>query len=149
MTLEGAADLQLLVSSVAASINNQAVKSLQDVGIKVATARVLISLLGRERARCAALARIVGMEATALSHLLRSMADQGLIVRERVKKDNRAVEVRLTAKGEKMAKLSHSALNSQSGTLCKGFTAEDVARLQQALCRLHDNIRPAKEGSAQ
>jgi DNA-binding MarR family transcriptional regulator len=148
MKLEYAAELQLLVNSVAASINQKAVASLQAQGIKITTARVLVSLIGHNRIRCAALAKLVGMEATALSHLLRAMVQQGFIVRERVDNDNRAVEVRLTPLGEEMAKLSESAFSRQGELLLKGFSSEELALLKQSLTRLHDNARVKKVASA-
>jgi DNA-binding MarR family transcriptional regulator len=133
-----------LWNCLAASVSSESAKGLQDLGLKVQPTRVLVSLLGRGKLRCSVLARLVGMEATALSHLLRAMSDQELIVRERVKKDNRAVEVRLTEKGELLARKGSAVLNQQNHVLLTGLSAAELAQLKASLSKMRDNIRPGK-----
>lgn len=134
------ASLTLMMNSVVARVARETFKDIADLGLNIQSARVLILLLERNCLRCAALAREVGLEATALSHLLRVMAEQGLVVRERVKEDNRAVEVRLTQKGRNLARSCRSVDLDKQRILLKGVDAKDIERFAALLSRMSDNL---------
>ena len=76
-----------------AGLNTLTTRDLAELEITPQTARALVVLLQHQQLRCALMARLLGLEATALSHLLRAMSRDQLIVRNRVDNDNRAVEV--------------------------------------------------------
>jgi DNA-binding MarR family transcriptional regulator len=140
-----AASLTLLMNSVIARISRETFKDLSELGLNVQSARVLILLLERNGLRCSALARHVGLEATALSHLLRLLADQGLVTRERVKEDNRAVEVRLTPKGLQLARTCRSVDLDKQRILLKGVDPRDIEHFTALLSRMSDNLNEPRE----
>lgn len=130
-----------MMNSIVARLSRDCVKDLADLGLNVQSARVLILLLERGRVRCSAIAQSVGIEATALSHLLRALADQQLVVRERVKEDNRAVEVRLTPKGRHLARSCRSLDIDQQRVLLAGARDEEIERFTAMLARMSDNLK--------
>ena len=138
------ASLTVLMNSVVARISRETFKDLSDLGLNVQSARVLIILLERTFMRCSTLARDVGLEATALSHLLRVLAEQGLVVRERVKEDNRAVEVRLTPKGRTLARSCRSVDLDKQKMLLKGVDPKDIERFTALLCRMSENLNDTR-----
>jgi DNA-binding MarR family transcriptional regulator len=142
------ASLTLLMNSVVARVSRESFKDLSDLGLNVQSARVLILLLERTSARCSPLARDVGLEATALSHLLRVLAEQGLIVRDRVKEDNRAVEVRLTQKGRSLARTCRSVDLDKQKVLLKGVDPKEIERFTALLCRMSENLNEIRVRSA-
>ena len=136
--------LTLLMNSVIARISREAFKELSDLGLNVQSARVLILLLERNSMRCSVLARDVGLEATALSHLLRMLGEQGLVVRSRVKEDNRAVEVSLTQKGRQMARSCKNVDLDKQKVLLKGVDPKDVEQFTSLLYRMSANLNEVK-----
>lgn len=134
----------MLLNIIMSGLNNQSAKDLARLGVTPQMARSLVILLQHPRLRCSALARLLGLEATALSHLLRSLARKQLIVRNRVEKDNRAVEVHLTDKGKRIARACHQVVQMHESRMLQGFGAIDMRRLQQALYTIANNITPAE-----
>jgi DNA-binding MarR family transcriptional regulator len=104
MTSTQLTNIPLQMNRVLAGLNNLTARDLTDLEITPQAARALVVLLQHGELRCALMARLVGLEATALSHLLRAMNRDQLIVRNRVDNDNRAVEVTLTAQGARVAR---------------------------------------------
>jgi DNA-binding MarR family transcriptional regulator len=138
--LPDTASLTLMMNSVVARVARETFKDISDLGLNIQSARVLILRLERTCLRCSSLARDVGLEATALSHLLRVMAEQGLVTRERVKEDNRAVEVRLTQKGRQLARSCRSVDLDKQRILLSGIAPKDVEQLATLLTRMSDNL---------
>lgn len=138
--LPDVASLTLMMNSVVARVARETFKDISDLGLNMQSARVLILLLERTCLRCSALSRDVGIEATALSHLLRVMAEQGLVTRERVKEDNRAVEVRLTQKGRNLARSCRAVDLDKQRVLLNGMEPKDVERLSALLSRMSENL---------
>jgi DNA-binding MarR family transcriptional regulator len=138
------ASVTLLMNSVVARVSRESIKDLSDLGLNVQSARVLILLLERNSMRCSALARDVGLEATALSHLLRTLAEQGLVMRERVKEDNRAVEVRLTKNGRAIARSCRSVDLDKQKVLLKGVDPKEIERFTALLFRMCENLNETR-----
>jgi DNA-binding MarR family transcriptional regulator len=139
------ASLSLLMNSVVSRLSREAVKDLAELGLNVQSARILILLLEKDRLRCSAIAMFVGLEATALSHLLRALADQGLVIRERVKEDNRAVEVRLTPKGRQLARSCREVDIENQRVLFDGFQGDELERFTDYLARMSDNLKNLRQ----
>jgi DNA-binding MarR family transcriptional regulator len=137
------ASLWLLMSSVATRFGRETLRGVTGCKLGVQGARVLIYLLEQEGLRCSSLANAVGLEATALSHLLRSLTDQGLIVRARAPKDQRSIEVSLTDRGREVAQQCR-AMNAQTATLLiDGLDQKDVQTLHTVLMRMNANLEAA------
>jgi DNA-binding MarR family transcriptional regulator len=132
--------IPLLMNCVLSSLDDPADEAFATLGLTVRGARILISLRQRPRLRCRILARLVGLDPTALSHQLRSLSGRGLIIRDRVKDDFRAVEVRLTKEGERVAKLCDAEMRAYERRLLKGVAPDDAAALRAILGRMQVRI---------
>lgn len=132
--------LWLLMSSVATRFGRETIRGLTGCKIGMQGARVLIHLLEQEGLRCASLATAVGLEATALSHLMRSLANQGLIQRARSSGDQRGVEVSLTNRGREVAQMCRQANARTEELLMAGLEKADVQNLHDILSRMSANL---------
>lgn len=135
-------NIPLQINRVLAGLNNLSARDLTERDITPQSARALVILLQHSRLRCALMARLLGLEATALSHLLRAMSRQQLIVRNRVENDNRAVEVTLTAKGTRVAEACQNLARDHERQLLDGLAPGDLAQLGRILNKLCDNVTP-------
>jgi len=137
---QAASNLWLLMSNVATRFGRESLRGLNGCKFGMQGARVLIQLLDQGAQSCSALAVAVGLEATALSHLLRSLADQDLIQRARAASDQRTIEVSLTTKGADVAQQCR-ALNIQTqSVLVEGLEAADLQSLHAILMRMTANL---------
>jgi DNA-binding MarR family transcriptional regulator len=142
MTSKQLTNVPLQMNRVLAGLNNLTARDLTDLAITPQTARALVVLLQHGELRCALMARLLGLEATALSHLLRAMSREQLIVRNRVDNDNRAVEVALTAQGARMARSCQTLALAHERQLLEGLAPGELAELQRILNKLCDNVTP-------
>jgi DNA-binding MarR family transcriptional regulator len=136
-------NIPLVINRVLAGLNNLAARDLAKLGIAPQAARALVVLLQYPQPRCALLSRLLGLEATALSHLLRALSRDHLIVRDRVENDNRAVEVRLTPQGARIAKGCRELALAHERQLLSGLDPQELKALDRILGRLSDNVTPA------
>jgi DNA-binding MarR family transcriptional regulator len=135
-------NIPLQINRVLAGLNSLTARDLTELAITPQTARALVVLLQHRQLRCALMARLLGLEATALSHLLRAMSRDQLIVRSRVDNDNRAVEVALTAQGTRVAKACQNLAVAQEQQLLDGLAPDELAELDRILAKLCDNVTP-------
>lgn len=138
------ANLPLLMSSLVSRLGRETVRGLTGLRLGAQGARVLVFLLEQSGLRCSALAQAVGLEATALSHLLRSLADQGLIERERARNDNRSIEVRLTQKGREVARRCQEIGGQSEKHLMAGMSEQELLQLHGLLLRMSANMDAAE-----
>jgi DNA-binding MarR family transcriptional regulator len=136
-------NIPLVINRVLSGLNNLAARDLAKLGVAPQGARALVILLQYPELRCALLSRLLGLEATALSHLLRVLSRGRLIVRDRVENDNRAVEVRLTPQGARIAKACRELALAHERQLLNGLDPQELAMLDRILARLSDNVTPA------
>jgi DNA-binding MarR family transcriptional regulator len=142
------ASIPLLLNGVLAELNMLSAKELARLDLTPQSGRALIVLLQHAQMRCSSMARLLGLEATALSHLLRALARKHLIIRNRVANDNRAVEVRLSEKGRRVALACNSATRAYERRLLTGLDAAELELLQRMLTRMRDNIEPLRRARA-
>jgi DNA-binding MarR family transcriptional regulator len=109
-------------------------------GFNVQAARVLIVLLEAGPMRVGDLVTAVAIDNSTLSHLLRRLTRRKLLSRSRVEKDNRAVRVRLTAEGKKIASRCRAASLRHEAQLLKGFNASEVHLARELLRRICKNV---------
>lgn len=133
--------LQLVLNRVMAEHLGQTVHDFTKVGINIQKCRVLLSLHHHGRLRSGTLAYLVGLEQTAISHLLKGLARQGLIARERDRRDNRAVEVRLTASGKRLAAYCHHTALKQENILLTNLSPKEIKGLREIVWKIDENIR--------
>src|SRR4051812_40709174 len=113
-------NIPVVMNTLLANLSGLVADDLARIGVTVQSARALIMLIQYAELRCAVLSRMLGLEATTLSHLLRALSRDGLIVRDRVENDNRAVVVSLTAKGRRVATACRKLALSNERTLLNG-----------------------------
>ncbi len=130
------------INRVLAGLNSLSAGDLADLGVTPQSARALMVLQQYTQLRCALMARLLGLEATALSHLLRAMSRDQLIVRSRVDNDNRAVEVALTAKGAHVAGTCQRLALAHERKLLAGLAPAELAAFTRVLDRMCDNVTP-------
>jgi len=135
-------NIPLVINRVLSGLNNLAARDLAKLGVAPQGARALVILLQYPQLRCALLSRVLGLEATALSHLLRVLTRDCLIVRDRVEDDNRAVEVRLTPQGARVAKACRELALAHERQLLNGLDPQELVMLDRILARLSDNVTP-------
>jgi DNA-binding MarR family transcriptional regulator len=133
--------LQMVLNRVMAEHLSQTVKDFTKIGINVQICRVLLSLHHHQRLRAGMLSYLVGLEQTAVSHLLKSLTQRGLIARERDKRDNRAIEVSLTAKGKRLAACCHEAALKQERLLLACLSPKEIETLRRLVWKMDENIR--------
>ena len=133
--------LQLVLNRVMAEHLNQTVHDFARKGINVQTCRVLVSLYHHGRLRPSTLAYLVGLEQTAMSHLLKGMTRRGFIARERDKKDNRAVDVCFTPKGRRLAIYCHETALKQEQLLLRNLSRKEIDTLRIIVWKMDENIR--------
>ena len=120
---------------------DQTVNDFARKGINVQTCRVLLSLYHHGLLRPGILAFLVGLEQTAMSHLLKGMTRRGLIARERDKQDNRAVHICLTPKGRRLAFYCHETALKQEQLLLKNLSRKEIDALRGIVWKMDENIR--------
>jgi DNA-binding MarR family transcriptional regulator len=123
------------------------------LGLSIQEARVLIVLLHNPGIRVGALADFTCIEQSAMSHMLRRLSRDKLVIRERVAADNRSVEIRLSPKGQRVAQKCHQFAISHSDLLLNDVSAADATLLRQVLRQMYENAvewaeRKQQPGSA-
>lgn len=124
----------------------QATTDYAKLDLSIQEARALIVLARHRTMRVSALADITCIEASALSHMLRGLSRRGLLMRSRVKQDNRAVDVTLTASGSRLAHTCVALSRKHEETLLKRFSAKDRAALRAMLRRMYENAAAWSDG---
>jgi MarR family transcriptional regulator, organic hydroperoxide resistance regulator len=142
MELKALTNIPVLMHTLLAQLNSLAADDLARIGVTAQSARALIMLMQHSELRCSMLSRLLGLEATTLSHLLRALSNDQLIVRNRVANDNRAVVVRLTAKGKRVAGACYDLALANERTLMTGLDAKDLQMLARILDQMGANVTP-------
>ncbi len=113
-------------------------------GINVHGARVLVVVLQNAGIRVSEIAEITCIELSTLSHMLRRFEQSGWITRTRPPDDNRAVEVRLTMSGRRVAVQVAEIVRSHETTLLADIPARDIATFRRVLARMRKNVEAAE-----
>lgn len=136
-------NIPVMMNTLLANLSGLVAEDLARIGVTVQSARALIMLIQYSELRCAVLSRMLGLEATTLSHLLRALSRDGLIVRDRVENDNRAVVVSLTAKGRRVATACRKLALSNEHTLLNGLDSKTLQLFAQVLAHMQMNVTSA------
>lgn len=101
---------------------------------------ILVALQMREPRSQVDLAAEVGIRDATLTHHLSAMEARGFVTRERDPANRRTHQVRLTDEGRDMFFRLVGAAQGHDQRLRKGFRAEELGQLREALNRLQANI---------
>jgi DNA-binding MarR family transcriptional regulator len=114
---------------------------LRRFGLDYSRWRVMAVL--NEHAGCSMqqLAELTSVDRTTLTHTLRLMDFEALIVRQARASDRRSVAVTLTPHGRKKLKQILPTVLAQTDRAVTGFGAAEVERLRQQLARMVDNLK--------
>lgn len=117
----------------------EATHEFLELGFTVQNARVMIVLLQNPDIRLGRLSEITCIEPPTLSLMLTRLASRGMIVRRKDARDNRAVTIRLTARGKRLALDCHRSSLERERWLLDAVPPRDVAVLNRSLMRVFEN----------
>lgn len=107
--------------------------SLHGSGFALTEARVLYELAHRDDWLASEMARELGLDPAYLSRILKRFAASGWLMRERSRKDGRALRLRLTEKGHEAFRPLGAASHEQAAAIVARLTTPEQATLVDAL----------------
>lgn len=146
-----AARISILMTGVVSQAGRRAVKDFAGLGLSHPAARALMQMPGAGKIRCGALAALCGLDAAALSRVLRALGAKELITRRRSRKDQRAIEIKLTPKGKALARQCVEIDASRQSLMLQGAAGADVECFTGLLARMSGTlgmapVAPARRG---
>ena len=123
-----------------------AARDYRALGLNVADARVLMAALLVPGIRAGRLAEIACIAPSTLSHLLRRLGRDGLILRARVDDDNRSVMVHLTPAGKRTAQECQRLNIRHEQLTMRQVDPKRIAALRPLLRQILDNVEAANPG---
>src|SRR5579871_3299163 len=122
------------------------------LGLSVLAVRTLAVLSLNKQASVGELAEATFLDQPTVSNILRRLTSSGLVEKTRQDHDNRAVQVTLTAKGRKMAKLALDTATDHDRQLTYGLSDAQCHQVREVLETLYANIksreRPREESES-
>ena len=115
--------------------------ALAEAGGSVPTWLILTTLRGGRWRTQQELARAVGIEGPTLTRHLDGLEEAGLVERRRDPANRRAVQVELTAAGERLHGRLLQSVTAFDKRLTAGIGGTEVERMRQTLARLEQNLR--------
>jgi DNA-binding MarR family transcriptional regulator len=138
-----------VVSRIMAALHGAERSGFAEVGLTIPAARALLFIQRQGPMRVSLLAELLGMEDSALSHLLQKLERKRLIERERFSEDRRAVYVSLTSAGRTMASSCDEIAGRAAARLLQDLPEADVTRLRVLLEKVVSNIKVPREHGTQ
>jgi MarR family transcriptional regulator for hemolysin len=130
----------LLLSQTAKRLGRAFDHALADAGGSLPMWLILMSLMRERMLRHGDLAERVGVQGPTLTHHLDAMADQGLVLRERLP-DNRRVQVAsLTPAGVAMFHRLRSAAAKHDERIRSAFSPAELSQMRTFLVRLEQQF---------
>jgi DNA-binding MarR family transcriptional regulator len=114
---------------------------LRRFGLDYARWRVMAVLNEEPGCSMQRLSDLTSVDRTTLTHTLRLMANEDLIVRHERPADRRSIAVSLTARGRDMLTLILPTVLAETDRALVGFTADEVDRLREQLGRILANLK--------
>ncbi len=115
-----------------------------EYGATMATGYVLLNIDLEQGTPSTSLGPKMGMEATSLSRILKSMEDQGLISRKRNPKDGRGVLICLTDFGKEKRKDARQAVLAFNQAISAQLPQEKLAVFFEVITTIHEMIANKK-----
>jgi DNA-binding MarR family transcriptional regulator len=141
-----AVESSLLIAQIVDEIFGLVDEFLRSEGLSRNGYGVLLLLRARPDMRPLELSRELGVSKSAMTGLLETLVNGGLITRTPAKNDKRSVEIRITGAGEAvLAALIPGTLQIHQD-LIQGFGAAELKRLGKFFERVRDNVRRLRKG---
>lgn len=125
---------------IIAAVVGDASEEFLAMGFNVQSARVMIALHVNKVIRAGEIARLTCIETSTLSHMLARLAREKLIIRKRDANDFRSIYVRLTKRGERLARECYEASLEHERRLLRGVSPSEVRTLRDILALMSENV---------
>ena len=116
-------------------------RALRDFGLSVPMWRALAALHQKDRQTIGEIAQLAVLDRSSLGRLLDDMAKEGLVEREKLPDDRRALAIRLSAAGRKTFEASLPLAQRHYRNVLKGVSPEEFETLMRVLRRIKSNAR--------
>jgi DNA-binding MarR family transcriptional regulator len=116
-------------------------RALREVGVSVPMWRALSALRQKDGQTIGELAQLTVIDRSSLGRLLDDMARDGLVEREPLPDDRRALLIRLSAKGRRTLEAALTIARRHYRELLKGITPADFETLMRLLRQIKANTR--------
>ena len=122
--------------------------ALAHCGVTISMWRVLAVLAHAGPQRQIDVADLSGIDASTLSRIITRLARMGFVTRERSKKSNREVTVRLTSKAQQLVRETLPVADKLVRTAVSNMTAREVETLKRLLRRMYASLADPRNVSA-
>lgn len=129
-----------LVHRIAARLEDSINAKARKYRLRIGEIRVLMRILDYGDLSVGRLADMTSIEPSALSHLLRRLAQGGWVTRTRSAKDNRLVHIGLTERGRDFAETLQPYIHEYEGAVTQGIAADRLGALRAELENIYQNI---------
>ncbi|ARP98860.1 MarR family winged helix-turn-helix transcriptional regulator [Pseudorhodoplanes sinuspersici] len=116
-------------------------RSLREFGLSVPMWRALAALHQKDGQTIGEIAQLSVLDRSSLGRLLDEMAKDGLVEREPLPDDRRALSIKLSAKGRKTFEASLPLVQRHYRNVLKGVSPEEFETLMRVLRRIKANTR--------
>lgn len=116
-------------------------RSLREFGLSVPMWRALAALHQKDGQTIGEIAQLAVLDRSSLGRLLDEMAKDGLVEREPLPDDRRALAITLSAKGRKTFEASLPLAQRHYRNVLKGVSPEEFETLMRVLRRIKANTR--------
>lgn len=122
----------------------------REVGMPMSQLALLRALAGAPKGGIGVLdiSRSMGINAAAVTRLVKKMEERGLIIRRHDRHDGRRSYLRLSAKGRGLFMEIHQRFHRLEDSLCAGQGPEDIETAKQVLARLRADLERTYHGGA-
>lgn len=116
-------------------------RSLRECGLTVPMWRALSALHQKDGQTIGEIAQLAVLDRSSLGRLLDDMAKEGLVDREPLPDDRRALAIRLSARGRRKFEAGLPLVQRHYHGVLKGISAEEFEMLMRVLRRIKANTR--------
>ena len=119
---------------------NQIRHNMSEYGLSPGQPKVLRYLAQHEDCMLKDIARNCDVEPATVSKILNNLEDNGMLTREVVKDNKRALSLRITEKGEQALALWTTHCNEVEARSLQGFREEERRQFEEYLSRMYQNL---------
>ena len=134
------ASIAYLIHRIAVRLEDSINAKARKYRLRIGEIRVLMRILTYGNLSVGRLAEMTSIEPSALSHLLRRLAQEGWVTRNRSAKDNRRVHIQLTERGRNFAQMLQPYIREYNDAATKGIKPNEMIVLRTQLEKIYQNI---------
>lgn len=123
----------------------QAMKRMEDIGLKPSQAGVLFVLNCEGRLSQRELAEKIGITPPSMTVALRKLEDRGYIVKEPDKEDQRIIRILLSDKGKECIEELKGIMDSMEELLFQGISSEERMFFRRLVLEMRKNLLKSKD----